>query len=191
MIETRELPLASKALPFDPKGFLTKVDGGRTIAKYRKNQKVFSQGDAADSVFYIQKGKVKITVLSEHGKEAVVGIFAEGQFFGEGCLEGAELRTATSRTTIKIVISLRISPHPQIFRGLLVHAARVIGGRLSRHAGTYLGGRSSPTSHPAIDGSSSGSIRSHSKHRSARGPLPSSGITSTIKPPRCLHHPDG
>src|SRR6202162_195467 len=129
---------------FDPLMFLGEPGVGKTIERYGKNQKIFSQGDLADAVFFIQKGKVKVTVLSEHGKEAVVGIFAEGQFFGEGCLEGAELRTATSHTTIKIVISLRISPHPQIFRGLLVHAARVIGGRLSRHAGTYLGGRSSP-----------------------------------------------
>jgi CRP/FNR family cyclic AMP-dependent transcriptional regulator len=96
VIETRELPLASKALPFDPKGFLTKVDGGRTIAKYRKNQKVFSQGDAADSVFYIQKGKVKITVVSEHGKEAVVAILGKDEFCGEGCLTGQPKRIASA-----------------------------------------------------------------------------------------------
>jgi CRP/FNR family transcriptional regulator, cyclic AMP receptor protein len=81
---------------FDPKAFLSRLDVGKAIEKYAKNQKVFSQGDAADSVFFIQKGKVKITVLSEHGKEAVVGIFDDGQFFGEGALMGAELRTATS-----------------------------------------------------------------------------------------------
>jgi CRP/FNR family cyclic AMP-dependent transcriptional regulator len=63
----------------------------------QKNQKIYSQGDAADTVFFIQKGKVKITVLSEHGKEAVVAIFAEGQFFGEGCLEGTEFRAASSQ----------------------------------------------------------------------------------------------
>ncbi len=80
---------------FDPRAFLGRVGAGITIERYAKNQKIFSQGDVADTVFFIQKGKVKITVLSEHGKEAVVGIFAEGQFFGEGCLEGAELRTST------------------------------------------------------------------------------------------------
>jgi CRP/FNR family cyclic AMP-dependent transcriptional regulator len=81
---------------FDPQVFLGQAGMGKTIERYTKNQKIFSQGEIADTVFFIQKGKVKITVLSEHGKEAVVGIFAEGQFFGEGCLEGAELRAATS-----------------------------------------------------------------------------------------------
>ena len=81
---------------FDPQVFLGEAGAGRTIERYARNQKIFRQGDIADTVLFIQKGKVKMTVLSEHGKEAVVGIFAEGQFFGEGCLAGAELRTATS-----------------------------------------------------------------------------------------------
>ena len=81
---------------FDPQIFLGEAGVGKTIERYARNQKIFSQGDIADTVFFIQKGKVKMTVLSEHGKEAVVGIFAEGQFFGEACLEGADLRTATS-----------------------------------------------------------------------------------------------
>ena len=81
---------------FDPQVFLGEAGVGKSIERYAKNQKIFSQGDFADTVLFIQKGKVKITVLSEHGKEAVVGIFAEGQFFGEGCLEGAKLRAATS-----------------------------------------------------------------------------------------------
>jgi CRP/FNR family cyclic AMP-dependent transcriptional regulator len=81
---------------FDPQVFLGEAGVGKSIERYAKNQKIFSQGDIADAVLFIQKGKVKITVLSEHGKEAVVGIFAEGQFFGEGCLEGAKLRAATS-----------------------------------------------------------------------------------------------
>ena len=82
--------------PFDARAFLSQSSVGVTIEKYEKNRKIFSQGDVADAVFFIQKGKVKITVLSEHGKEAVVGILAAGQFFGESCLDGAELRTATS-----------------------------------------------------------------------------------------------
>jgi CRP/FNR family cyclic AMP-dependent transcriptional regulator len=82
---------------FDPRTFLAQAEAGKTIEKYVKNGKIFSQGDVADTVFFIQKGKVKITVLSEHGKEAVVGIFSAGQFFGEACLDGAELRTATSQ----------------------------------------------------------------------------------------------
>jgi CRP/FNR family transcriptional regulator, cyclic AMP receptor protein len=82
---------------FSPKAFLSRVDAGKTIQKYGKNQEIFTQGEIADRVFYIQKGKVKITVLSDHGKEAVVGILTQGQFFGEACLDGAPLRTAASR----------------------------------------------------------------------------------------------
>jgi CRP/FNR family cyclic AMP-dependent transcriptional regulator len=82
---------------FDPRAFLGRAEAGKTIEKYAKHDKIFSQGEVADTVFFIQKGKVKITVLSEHGKEAVVGIFSAGQFFGEACLDGAELRTATSQ----------------------------------------------------------------------------------------------
>ena len=80
---------------FDPKVFLGRTEPGRTIEKYEKSRKIFSQGDVADSVFFIHKGKVKVTVLSEHGKEAVVGIFTEGQFFGEAGLEAAAIRTMT------------------------------------------------------------------------------------------------
>jgi CRP/FNR family cyclic AMP-dependent transcriptional regulator len=70
-----------------------------------KNQEIFTQGEIAESVFYIQKGKVKITVLSEHGKEAVVGILTHGQFFGEACLDGARLRTATSHAMEECLIT--------------------------------------------------------------------------------------
>src|ERR1700730_1758157 len=90
---------------FDPKAFLGRADAGRTIERNGKNQKIFSQGDIADTLFFIQQGKVKITVLSEHGKEAVVGIFAEGQFFGEACLEAAEVRTATRPAMGECVVS--------------------------------------------------------------------------------------
>ena len=81
---------------FDPINFLAKVGVGRTISKYRKNQKIFFQGDVADSVFYIQKGKVKITVVSEHGKEAVIAILEKDAFTGEGCLTGSPIRVATA-----------------------------------------------------------------------------------------------
>jgi CRP/FNR family cyclic AMP-dependent transcriptional regulator len=90
-------PIQALKGAFDSRAFLGRAEAGKTIEKYAKNQKIFSQGDFADTVLFIQKGKVKITVLSEHGKEAVVGIFAAGQFFGEACLDGAELRTATSQ----------------------------------------------------------------------------------------------
>jgi CRP/FNR family cyclic AMP-dependent transcriptional regulator len=89
----------------DPRAFLARAGTGKTIERYARNQKIFSQGDVADTVFFIQEGKVKLTVLSELGKEAVVGIFAEGQFFGEGCLSGAELRTATSHAMEECLIT--------------------------------------------------------------------------------------
>jgi CRP-like cAMP-binding protein len=98
--------MARKAkLPFDPKAFLAKANGGRTIAKYRKNQIVFSQGDPANSVFYIRDGKVKVTVISEQGKEAVVAVLGTDEFCGEGCLTGQPLRvaTATAMTVCEIM----------------------------------------------------------------------------------------
>jgi CRP/FNR family cyclic AMP-dependent transcriptional regulator len=87
----------NKSLPFDPKVFLSKVNGGRTISDYRSNQIVYEQGTAADFVFYIQKGKAKVTVISEQGKEAVVTVLGTGDFFGEGCLASQTLRMATRR----------------------------------------------------------------------------------------------
>ena len=86
-----------KKASFVPKIFLAKVGEGKTISKYRKDQIVFSQGEAADAVFYIQQGKVKLTVVSQQGKEAVVAILGPGHFFGEGCLNGHPLRIATTR----------------------------------------------------------------------------------------------
>jgi CRP/FNR family transcriptional regulator, cyclic AMP receptor protein len=81
---------------FDVKVFLNTVDGGRSVSNYRKNRKIFSQGDAADSVFYIQEGQVKLYVISELGKEAVIALPKKGDFFGEGCLTGQPLRLATA-----------------------------------------------------------------------------------------------
>jgi CRP/FNR family transcriptional regulator, cyclic AMP receptor protein len=91
--------------PFDPKMFLAKVGEGKTISKYRKDQVVFSQGEVADAVFYVQKGKVKLTVISEQGKEAVVAMLGPGDFFGEGCLNGHPLRIATTRAIEECVIT--------------------------------------------------------------------------------------
>jgi CRP-like cAMP-binding protein len=90
---------------FDPKIFLAKVGAGKSILEFQKNQNVFAQGDVADTVFYIQKGRVKLTVLSEQGKEAVVGILEPGQFFGEGCLNGHRLRIATTTAMEACVIT--------------------------------------------------------------------------------------
>ena len=84
--------------------FLGKVGDRRSIVKYRKDQTVFSQGEPADAVFYIQKGKVKITVISTQGKEAVVAILGPDDFFGEGCLAAQPRRIATVTTTMDSTI---------------------------------------------------------------------------------------
>src|SRR5438876_8596837 len=91
-------------LPFDPKVFLSKVNGGRAISDYRKDQIVYTQGESADAVFYIRSGKVKSTVVSEQGKEAVVALLGTGDFFGEGCLTGQPLRLATVSAMTECVI---------------------------------------------------------------------------------------
>ena len=80
---------------FDPKAFLATVGEGRSVTKSREGEVVFSQGDPADALFYVQRGKVKVTTLSSQGKEAVVAILGAGDFFGEGCLAGQPLRIST------------------------------------------------------------------------------------------------
>src|SRR5258708_30639843 len=97
--------MAPKRRPsFNPKSFLAKLGAGRSIGNYGANQIVFSQGEPADSVFYIQRGKVKVTVVSEQGKEAVVAILGVNEFFGEGCLAGQVQRIATVATLADSVI---------------------------------------------------------------------------------------
>jgi CRP/FNR family transcriptional regulator, cyclic AMP receptor protein len=91
-------------LPFDPKVFLSKVNGGKAISDYRKDKIVYAQGDPADSVFYIRSGKVKTTVVSEQGKEAVVALLGTGDFFGEGCLTGQPQRLSTVSAMTECVI---------------------------------------------------------------------------------------
>ncbi len=81
---------------FDPKMFLARVGNGRIQADYKKNQRIFSQGDPADAIFYIQKGKVKLTVISKQGKEAIIAILGATDFFGEGCLAGQSQRMSTA-----------------------------------------------------------------------------------------------
>jgi CRP/FNR family transcriptional regulator, cyclic AMP receptor protein len=95
---------ASKKPPFDLEVFLASVDGGRTISKYRQNKAIFTQGATADSVFYIQDGSVKLSVVSERGKEAIVAIHGKGDFFGEGCLTGQPRRLATATAMAESVI---------------------------------------------------------------------------------------
>ena len=97
--------MAVKRRPsFDPKSFLAKVGEGRSIDRFGKDQIVFSQGDPANAVFYIQKGKAKVTVVSEQGKEAVVAMFGINEFFGEGCLAGQVQRIATVTAMTDCVI---------------------------------------------------------------------------------------
>jgi CRP-like cAMP-binding protein len=90
---------------FDAKEFLAKVGEGKTILEFGKGEVVFTQGDAADTIYYIQKGRVKVVVISEQGKEAVVGIVGPGQFFGEGCMNGHSLRIATTTTMEECLVT--------------------------------------------------------------------------------------
>ena len=96
---------SKRRTPFDPKSFLARVGDGRSIGKYTKGQSVFSQGEPADAVFYIQKGKVKLTVVSAQGKEAVIAILGPAEFFGEACLGGQMQRVATVTTMTDYVIA--------------------------------------------------------------------------------------
>ena len=89
---------------FSPKSFLAETNGGRHIVEYRKDQIVFSQGESADAVFYIQKGKVKVTVVSEQGKEAIVALQGPDEFLGEGCLNGQRKRLATATAMTECAI---------------------------------------------------------------------------------------
>src|SRR6187549_256324 len=87
--------MTSKDKAFDLETFLSSVDGGRSMSKYRRDEIVFAQGDPANAVFYIREGECKVTVVSKQGKEAVVAIHGKGNFFGEGCLNGHRRRLAT------------------------------------------------------------------------------------------------
>jgi CRP-like cAMP-binding protein len=117
-----------KNIAFDPKLFLSRIGGGRTNAKYNTNDVVFAQGDDADAVFYLQKGKIKITVLSDKGKEAVLAIIDRGDFFGEGCLNGHTRRMATvtaltecSVMRLERAAMIRVLHHEPEFADLFIH----------------------------------------------------------------------
>jgi CRP/FNR family cyclic AMP-dependent transcriptional regulator len=90
---------------FDPKAFLATVGAGRSITNWNKGQVIFAQGDPADALFFIQKGKVKVTTLSRQGKEAVVAILGEGDFVGEGCLAGQPLRISTQTAITECLLT--------------------------------------------------------------------------------------
>jgi CRP/FNR family cyclic AMP-dependent transcriptional regulator len=87
---------AKSSRPFDPKKFLASIGEGRKIFEFEKDQTVFAQGGPTDSVFYVQKGKIKLTVVSQTGKEATVGVLGEGSFFGEGALAGQSFRMGSA-----------------------------------------------------------------------------------------------
>ena len=88
--------MAQPKLTFNPQAFLDHVGEGRTVRQYEKNQFIYAQAEPADAIFYVQKGKVKLTVVSKHGKEAVIALIGVGDFFGEGCLGGQLLRIGTA-----------------------------------------------------------------------------------------------
>jgi CRP-like cAMP-binding protein len=88
--------VTAKKHRFDPNKFLATVGEGREIITFRKKHTIFSQGEVCDAVFYLQSGKVKLTVVSTNGKEATLGILGAGDFFGEGCLIGQTLRMTTA-----------------------------------------------------------------------------------------------
>jgi CRP/FNR family transcriptional regulator, cyclic AMP receptor protein len=95
---------------FDPQNFLARVGTGKTISTFRTNQVIFAQGEVANTIFYIQKGRVKVVVVSDQGKEAVVGILEARQFFGEGCLNGHALRIATTTALEECLITAITKP---------------------------------------------------------------------------------
>jgi CRP/FNR family cyclic AMP-dependent transcriptional regulator len=96
---------ARRRIEFDPKVFLSTLDGDRKILVFSKKQVIFAQGDPCDAVFYIQKGKVRLTVVAKNGKEATIGILNEDDFFGESCLTGVPLRlsSATAMTDCSVM----------------------------------------------------------------------------------------
>src|SRR6202049_3313018 len=89
---------AKKKTDFDPRKFLATIGEGRKVVTFPRKQTIFTQGDEADAVFYIQKGKIRLTVVSKIGKEATLGILSEGDFFGEGSLAGQTLRMGSATT---------------------------------------------------------------------------------------------
>jgi CRP-like cAMP-binding protein len=120
---------------FDMAAFLEKVGAGKTIAKFNKNDVIFSQGDDAASIYFIQKGRVKLTVVSKQGKEAIVGVLEAGQFFGEGCLHGSTKRVATTSALGEcVVISISRSAMLAALKDEPKFSARFISYLLSRNS---------------------------------------------------------
>lgn len=115
--------------PFDAQAFLDSAGVARKVVEYKNQQTVFTQGDAATSILYIQKGSVKLTVVNEVGREAVVAMLGRGEFFGEGCLAGQPQRMATAATTTPCTILL--IEKPEMIR--LLGAERALSDRFIKH----------------------------------------------------------
>jgi CRP/FNR family cyclic AMP-dependent transcriptional regulator len=114
---------------FDAKAFVAKARTGRSVSAYEKKQVVFAQGDPADAVFYIERGQIKLTVISEQGKAAVVALLGPGDFFGEGCLAGQPVRMATASAMTEVSL-VRIGRQAMI--GLL-HERSLFSERFMAH----------------------------------------------------------
>jgi CRP-like cAMP-binding protein len=110
-------------LAFDPKVFLAVVGAGKTISKYRKGETIFAQGDPGDAVFFVEKGRVKVTVLSEQGKEAIIAFLGPGDFIGEGCLGSRTRRISTASTMTEcVIIRTSSGSSPTIVQDLISQA---------------------------------------------------------------------
>jgi CRP-like cAMP-binding protein len=114
---------------FDAKTFLTKAGTGRSISSYRKNQVIFAQGAPADAVFYLERGQVKLTVVSKGGKAAIVAILGPGDFFGEGCLAGQPVRMATASAMTDAAV-VRVERQAML---RLLHERSVFSERFMAH----------------------------------------------------------
>ena len=104
---------AKKNREFDPNTFLATIGQGRTFLSFRKKERIFTQGDRADSVFYVQRGKVRLTVVSKAGKEATIGLVSEKNFFGEGSLAGQNMRMGSAVAMIDCEL-LRVEKKPMM-----------------------------------------------------------------------------
>ena len=120
--------------PFDPQLFLARVEAGKTRTELRRRQIVFSQGDPADAVFSIRKGRIELKVLSRHGKEAILATLGAGDFFGEGCLTGQPLRMATAAAATECtVMRIEKSAMVQVLRDEPVFSALFVAHLLTRN----------------------------------------------------------
>jgi CRP/FNR family transcriptional regulator, cyclic AMP receptor protein len=134
---------SKRSNPFNPELYLQSVGISRKVGDFRKNQAIFSQGDVADEVFYIQKGSVKLTVVNGVGKEAVVAIFGPGDFFGEGAISGEVIRMGTA-TAVAPTMVLIIGKNEMI---RVLHAEHLLSDRFI----TYMLARNSRVQADLVD----------------------------------------